>query len=146
MPQGMTIDVLVGVLVGITPVRAAYMAEIVRGGLQAIPRGQLERRHRSALGYWQTQRKIVPAAGAGDGRAEHDEQLISILKDNLAGDDRVAVRAAPVRWRWPSTPTSSGGVQDRGLPLHHCHLLRDLLRDVALQLWVERQLASQPHR
>ena len=42
MPQGMSIDVLVRVLVGITLFAAAYMAEVVRGGLQAIPKGQIE--------------------------------------------------------------------------------------------------------
>jgi general L-amino acid transport system permease protein len=42
MPQGMTIDVLLRVLVGITLFSAAYLAEVVRGGLQAIPKGQQE--------------------------------------------------------------------------------------------------------
>ena len=42
MPQGMTIDVLVRVLVGITLFAAAYLAEVVRGGLQAMPNGQVE--------------------------------------------------------------------------------------------------------
>ena len=42
MPQGVTLDVLVRVIVGITLFAAAYMAEIIRGGLQAIPKGQLE--------------------------------------------------------------------------------------------------------
>jgi general L-amino acid transport system permease protein len=41
MPQG-TIDVLLRVLVGITLFAAAYMAEVIRGGLQAIPKGQVE--------------------------------------------------------------------------------------------------------
>jgi general L-amino acid transport system permease protein len=59
MPQGVTINVLVRVLVGITLFAAAYMAEIVRGGLQAIPKGQVEAAQSLGLSYWQTQRKIV---------------------------------------------------------------------------------------
>ncbi len=55
----MTIDVLIRVLVGITLFAAAYMAEIVRGGLQAIPTGQVEAAQSLGLSYWQTQRKIV---------------------------------------------------------------------------------------
>jgi general L-amino acid transport system permease protein len=42
MPQGCRIDVLLRVLVGITLFAAAYMAEVIRGGLQAIPKGQIE--------------------------------------------------------------------------------------------------------
>ena len=59
MPQGFSIDVLVRVLVGITLFAAAYMAEIVRGGLQAIPKGQFEAAASLGLSYWQAQRKIV---------------------------------------------------------------------------------------
>ena len=50
---------LLRVLVGITLFAAAYLAEIVRGGLQAIPRGQVEAAATLGLSYWQTQRKIV---------------------------------------------------------------------------------------
>ena len=59
MPEGLTIDVLVRVLVGITLFAAAYMAEVIRGGLQAIPKGQIEAAATLGLSYWQTQRKIV---------------------------------------------------------------------------------------
>lgn len=59
MPQGTQIDVLVRVLVGITLFAAAYMAEVIRGGLQAIPKGQVEAAATLGLSYWQTQRKIV---------------------------------------------------------------------------------------
>jgi general L-amino acid transport system permease protein len=59
MPQGLTIDVLIRVLVGITLFAAAYMAEVIRGGLQAIPKGQIEAAATLGLSYWQTQRKIV---------------------------------------------------------------------------------------
>jgi len=59
MPQGFSIDVLIRVLVGITVFAAAYMAEVIRGGLQAIPKGQVEAAATLGLSYWQTQRKIV---------------------------------------------------------------------------------------
>ena len=59
MPVGFSIDVLIRVLLGITLFAAAYMAEVIRGGLQAIPKGQLEAAATLGLSYWQTQRKIV---------------------------------------------------------------------------------------
>ncbi|WP_342618273.1 amino acid ABC transporter permease [Rhodoferax sp. GW822-FHT02A01] len=59
MPQGFSIDVLVRVLAGITLFAAAYMAEVIRGGLQAVPKGQVEAAATLGLSYWQTQRKIV---------------------------------------------------------------------------------------
>lgn len=59
MPPGLNIDVLIRVLVGITLFNAAYLAEVVRGGLQAVPKGQIEAAATLGLSYWQTQRKIV---------------------------------------------------------------------------------------
>jgi general L-amino acid transport system permease protein len=59
LPIGKSPDVLLRVLVGITLFAAAYLAEIVRGGLQAIPRGQVEAAATLGLSYWQTQRKLV---------------------------------------------------------------------------------------
>jgi general L-amino acid transport system permease protein len=59
MPQGAKIDVLVRVLIGMTLFTAAYLAEVIRGGLQALPKGQMEAAHSLGLGYWQIQRKIV---------------------------------------------------------------------------------------
>ncbi len=59
MPQNVSIDVLIRVLVGITLFAGAYMAEVIRGGLQAIPKGQIEAAATLGLSYWQTQRMIV---------------------------------------------------------------------------------------
>jgi general L-amino acid transport system permease protein len=59
MPPGFNIDVLIRVMAGITLFAAAYMAEVIRGGLQAIPKGQIEAAATLGLSYWQTQRKIV---------------------------------------------------------------------------------------
>lgn len=39
VPQGTTVDKLLHALVGVTLFTSAYMAEVVRGGLQAVPRG-----------------------------------------------------------------------------------------------------------
>ena len=59
MPEGFTVDVLIRVLLGITLFAAAYMAEVIRGGLQAIPQGQIEAAATLGLSYWQTQRQVV---------------------------------------------------------------------------------------
>ncbi len=59
MPIGKSPDVLIRVLVGITLFSAAYLAEVIRGGLQAIPKGQVEAAQSLGMSYWQTQRKIV---------------------------------------------------------------------------------------
>jgi len=59
MPAGWDIDRLVRALVGLAFVIAAYMAEAVRGGLQAIPKGQWEAAAAGGLGYWQTTGLIV---------------------------------------------------------------------------------------
>ena len=59
MPVGKSPDVLLRVLVGIILFAAAYLAETVRGGLQALPKGQVEAAQSLGLTYWQTQRKIV---------------------------------------------------------------------------------------
>src|SRR5690606_6223156 len=56
MPVGKTPDVLLRVVVGITLFAAAYMAEIIRGGLQTVGRGQQEAAASMGLSYWQAQR------------------------------------------------------------------------------------------
>ena len=59
MPDGITIDKLIRAQVAIILFAAAYIAEIVRGGLQAVPNGQVEAGHSLGLHYWQIMRKIV---------------------------------------------------------------------------------------
>jgi general L-amino acid transport system permease protein len=59
LPTGMTIDKLLRAQVAVILFAAAYLAEIVRGGLQAIPRGQYEAADSLGLGYWQRTRLIV---------------------------------------------------------------------------------------
>ena len=59
LPTGMTIDKLLRAQVALILFAAAYLAEIVRGGLQAIPRGQYEAADSLGLGYWRRTRLIV---------------------------------------------------------------------------------------
>ncbi|MFT6386769.1 MAG: general L-amino acid transport system permease protein [Cellvibrionaceae bacterium] len=59
MPQGVNIDSLLRVLVGVSLFSAAYMAEIIRGGLQAIPKGQFEAAKATGLSYWQSMFIII---------------------------------------------------------------------------------------
>lgn len=59
LPAGWTVDKLVRALVGVSIFASAYMAEVIRGGLQAIPKGQFEGADSLGLGYWQKMRLIV---------------------------------------------------------------------------------------
>jgi general L-amino acid transport system permease protein len=59
LPPGWAIDALLRVLVGVVLFAAAYMAEVVRGGLQAIPRGQYEAASALGLGYWRMNGLII---------------------------------------------------------------------------------------
>ena len=134
MPQGITIDVLLRVLVGITLFAAAYLAEIVRGGLQAIPNGQVEAARSLGLSYWQTQRKIVLPQALATGGAGHHQQLHLHLQGHLAGHDRVSLyELTGALGLALNSRRQLAAVQDRGLPLHRAGVLRLLLRDVALQ-------------
>jgi len=59
MSEGTSIDKLLRALVGVVLFQSAYVAEVVRGGLQALPRGQTEAAQSLALGYWRTQMLVI---------------------------------------------------------------------------------------
>jgi general L-amino acid transport system permease protein len=59
VPDSWSPDNLMRALVGVALFSAAYMAEVVRAGLQAMPRGQYEAAHALGLSWWQTQRLII---------------------------------------------------------------------------------------
>jgi general L-amino acid transport system permease protein len=59
VPDEWSPDKLLRALVGIALFASAYMAEVVRAGLQAIPKGQYEGAMSVGLGYWQMMRLIV---------------------------------------------------------------------------------------
>jgi general L-amino acid transport system permease protein len=59
LPAGVNFDKLMRALIGVALFSSAYMAEVIRGGLQAVPRGQYEGAASVGLGYWQSMRLIV---------------------------------------------------------------------------------------
>ncbi len=59
MPEGVTLDKIIRPLIGVALFSAAYMAEVVRGGLQAIPKGQYEGAMALGLSYWKMMGLIV---------------------------------------------------------------------------------------
>lgn len=59
MPAGMTFDRFLRALVGVVLFASAYMAEVVRGGLQAMPKGQYEGADSLGLSYWQKMNLII---------------------------------------------------------------------------------------
>jgi general L-amino acid transport system permease protein len=63
LPSGVTIDKMVRAQLAIVMFAAAYLAEVIRGGLQAIPKGQYDAAHALALPYWRrTWLIILPQA------------------------------------------------------------------------------------
>ena len=59
LPRGTNFDILLRVIIMVTLFAAAYIAEVVRGGLAALPRGQFEAADAMGLTYWQAMRLIV---------------------------------------------------------------------------------------
>jgi general L-amino acid transport system permease protein len=59
LPPGTNFDLILRVIILVTLFAAAYIAEVIRGGLAALPRGQYEAADALGLDYWKAQRLIV---------------------------------------------------------------------------------------
>jgi general L-amino acid transport system permease protein len=111
VPTGFTIDGLVRALIGIALFAGAYQAEVIRGGLQAIPRGQGEAASALGLSYWKTTglivmpqalRHVIPGLVNSFIALFKDTSLVSIVSlFDLLGQLRASF-ADPV-WSTPST-------------------------------------------
>jgi general L-amino acid transport system permease protein len=59
LPPGTNFDIILRVIIMVTLFAAAYMAEVIRGGLAALPRGQYEAADALGLDYWKAMRLII---------------------------------------------------------------------------------------
>jgi general L-amino acid transport system permease protein len=111
VPAGFTIDGLVRVLIGVALFAGAYNAEVIRGGLQAIPRGQGEAANALGLSWWKTTglivmpqalRHVIPGLVNSFIALFKDTSLVSIVAlFDLLGQLRASF-ADPV-WATPTT-------------------------------------------
>jgi general L-amino acid transport system permease protein len=111
LPAGFTVDGLVRALIGIALFAGAYMAEVIRGGLQAIPRGQGEAASALGLSYWKTTglivmpqalRHVIPGLVNSFIALFKDTSLVSIVAlFDLLGSLRASF--ADPNWATPST-------------------------------------------
>ena len=101
VPDACSPDKLLRALIGIALFASAYMAEVVRAGLQAIPKGQYEGAMALGLGYWQMMRLIILPQALQDHHPEHRQHLYRPVQGHDAGVHRRHLRfpAAPSRSR-----------------------------------------------
>ena len=59
LPPGTNFDIILRVIIMATLFNSAYMAEVIRGGLAALPKGQYEGADSLGLNYWQSQRLVI---------------------------------------------------------------------------------------
>ncbi len=59
LPDGTFLDKLIRVIIAITLFEAAYMAEVIRGGLQALPRGQYDAGKSLGMSYWKLHLLVI---------------------------------------------------------------------------------------
>ena len=81
LPEGVTIDKLLRAQIGIILFTAAYLAEAIRGGLQAVPRGQYEAADALGLSYWKKMGLIVLPQALKISIPPVVNQFISMFKD-----------------------------------------------------------------
>jgi general L-amino acid transport system permease protein len=111
LPGNFTVDGLVRVLIGIAQYAGAYNAEVIRGGLAAIPRGQAEAAQALGLSYWKTTglivmpqalRHVIPGLVNSFIALFKDTSLVSIIAlFDLLGSLRASF--ADPTWATPTT-------------------------------------------
>ncbi|HEY4136242.1 MAG TPA: amino acid ABC transporter permease [Alphaproteobacteria bacterium] len=81
LPEGMNIDKLLRAQIALILYASAYLAEVVRGGLQSLPKGQYEAADALGLTYWQKQRLIILPQALSISIPSLVNTLITVFKD-----------------------------------------------------------------
>ena len=115
LPPGTSFDKLLRALIGVALFSSAYMAEVVRGGLQAIPKGQTEAAQALGLTYWQNMGLITLPQALKLVIPGIVNSFIGLFKDTvLVGiiglyDLLLIVQAANTDQKWVAPQTHSTG-------------------------------------
>lgn len=115
VPDSVTPDKLLRALIGVALFASAYMAEVVRAGLQAIPRGQYEAAQALGLRYWQSMRLVILPQALTVTIPNIVNTYIGLFKDTtlvfVVGifDFLKTVEAARVDPHWATPVTSTSG-------------------------------------
>jgi general L-amino acid transport system permease protein len=111
MPTGVEVDKLLRALVGVTLFTAAYMAETIRGGLQAISKGQYEGAMALGVPYWQMMGLVIMPQALKLVIPGIVNSCISLLKDTTLVQivsildllNTIQSSATDAKWASPST-------------------------------------------
>jgi general L-amino acid transport system permease protein len=141
MPQGVNFDKLLKALIGVALFSGAYMAEVVRGGLQAVPKGQIEAANAVGLSYWKTMGLIVLPQALKVSIPGIINNAISLFKDTtlvmtVAIFDLLGIAAqgmADAKWASPQT----GNTIYFGLAIFYWIFCFGMSR---YSMWMERRL------
>ena len=146
LPPGMTFDKLLRALIGVALFASAYMAEVVRGGLQAIPKGQYEGGRRAWPRLLAEDAADHPAAGAEARHPGHRQHLHRPVQghERWCSSSRlfdllgiVQQNFSDANWATPQTPTTglSSPRSCSGCSASACRVIRNLM---------ERRLEHRP--
>jgi general L-amino acid transport system permease protein len=115
VPDAWSPDKLLRALIGVALFSSAYMAEVVRAGLQAIPKGQFEAAMAVGLSYWQSMRLVVLPQALKVTLPNIVSTYIGLFKDTtlvfVVGifDFLMTIESARVDPKWATPVTSTTG-------------------------------------
>lgn len=114
LPEGVNFDKLLRALIAVTLFQAAYLAEVIRGGLQTLPPGQEEAARAMGLGYWRATALVTAPQALKTSIPGIVNSFIALLKDttlvliiglfDVLG--MVQLSAQDSKWISPSTTTT----------------------------------------